>query len=205
MKAFSISGSLRANVGKKDANALRRAGNIPCVIYGGKQQIGFYAPVNSFTKLVYSPDVQTVNISVDGKTYNTKIQEIQVHPVSDKIMHIDFVELFDDKPAIMDIPVKLIGSSAGVKAGGKLVTNLRKLKVKALPKHLPDTIDINVEQLEIGKSIRIGDLNVQGLKFMDAPNVVITTVQSTRNTVAAAGEEAKTGAAAAAAKAPAKK
>lgn len=207
MKAFSISGSLRANVGKKDANALRRAGNIPCVIYGGKEQIGFYAPVNSFTKLVYSPDVQTVNISVNGKNYHTKIQEIQVHPVNDKIMHIDFVELFEDKPAIMEIPVKLIGSSAGVKAGGKLVTNLRKLKVKALPKHLPDTIDINVEALEIGKSIRIGDLNIQGLKFMDAPNVVITTVQSTRNTVAAAGEEAKagTGAAAAAAKAPAKK
>jgi large subunit ribosomal protein L25 len=191
MKAFSISGSPRANVGKKDANDLRRAGNVPCVIYGGTSQIGFYAPVNAFSKLVYSPEVQTVTITIDGKTYNTKIQEIQFHPVSDKILHIDFLELFDGKLTTMDIPVKLTGVAPGVKAGGKLVTNLRKLKVKALPKDLPDFIEVKIDNLEIGKDIRIGDLNIAGLKFLEPASVVITAVKATRNTATAAAADDK--------------
>lgn len=191
MKAFSISGSPRANVGKKDANDLRRAGNVPCIIYGGNSQVGFYAPINAFSKLVYSPEVQTVSITVEGKTYNTKIQEIQFHPVSDKILHIDFLELFDDKLASMEIPVKITGVAPGVKAGGKLVTNMRKLKVKALPKHLPDFIEIKIDNLEIGKDVRVGDLNISGVKFLDPASVVVTAVKATRNTATAAATEEK--------------
>lgn len=191
MKAFSISGSPRANVGKKDANDLRRAGNVPCIIYGGNSQVGFYAPINAFSKLVYSPEVQTVSITVEGKTYNTKIQEIQFHSVSDKILHIDFLELFDDKLTSMEIPVKITGVAPGVKAGGKLVTNMRKLKVKALPKHLPDFIEIKIDNLEIGKDVRVGDLNISGVKFLDPASVVVTAVKATRNTATAAATEEK--------------
>lgn len=199
MKSVSISGSSRANVGKRDSNALRANGQVPCVLYGGKDQIHFSAPYNAFNQLVYSPDVYTVKLSIDGKEYDAVMQEIQFHTINDKIIHIDFMLLNQDKPVILDIPVKSIGTSIGSRQGGKLVTNVRKLKVRALPKDLPDTIDINIENLNIGQSIRIKDLNLPGVQFLDTENMVIVGVRTTRN-VAAGAEGTASAAPAAAAK-----
>ena len=201
MKTVSISGSPRANVGKKDAKALRAGGNVPCTLYGGKDQVNFYAAYNDFRHVVYTPDVNKVMVNVDGKQYETLLQEIQFHPVTDKILHIDFLQLFPDKPVIIDIPVVITGSSAGVKAGGKMAVITRKLKIKALPAHLPDVISVDISNLEIGQSTRVGDLNMENVQFLDTPNRVIVAIQMTRAVI----EEPKAAAAAApaAAKAPA--
>lgn len=199
MKAYKLSGSPRANVGKKDAASLRRNEMVPCVIYGAGNQVYFSVPTNDLRKLVYTPEVFQVDITVEGKEYQTIMQEIQFHPVNDKIMHIDFLQLIPSKPVVIDIPVKVSGSAAGVKQGGKLVVNVRKLKVRALADKLPDFIEVNVEHLEIGGTIKIGSLQMEGITFLDAPNVVIAAVRMTRAAAAAAANEA------AAAKTPAKK
>ncbi len=215
MKTVSISGSPRASVGKKDAKALRANGNVPCTLYGGTEQVNFFAPYNDFRHVVYTPDVNKVVVKVGGKEYETLLQEIQFHPVNDKIMHIDFLQLFPDKPVIIDIPVVITGSSAGVKAGGKMAIITRKLKIKALPADLPDFISVDISSLEIGQSKRVGDLNLSNVQFLDTPNRVIVAVQMTRAVVeepkaaaaatpaAAAGAKAAAPAAAAGAKAPA--
>lgn len=191
MKSVSISGSTRANVGKRDSKDTRNSGNIPCVLYGGKEQIHFSAPYNDFNPLVYSPEVFTVKLTVDGKEYNALMQEIQFHPVSDRIIHIDFLELQEDKPVIIDIPVKIIGTSTGVRQGGKLLTPVRKLKVRSLPKNLPDNIEVNIETLNIGQSIKVGDLDLKGVHVLDTPNMVVASVRMTRNVVSAAAADAK--------------
>lgn len=214
MKTVSISGSPRVSVGKKDAKALRANGNVPCTLYGGTEQINFYAPYNDFRHVVYTPDVNKVVVKVNGKEYETLLQEIQFHPVNDKIMHIDFLQLFPEKQVIIDIPVVITGSSAGVKAGGKMVVISRKLKIKALPANLPDFISVDITNLEIGQSTRVGDLSLPNVQFLDTPNRVIVGVQMTRAVVeepkaaaaaapAAGAAAAKAPAAAAGAKAPA--
>ncbi len=210
MKTVSISGSPRVSVGKKDAKALRANGNVPCTLYGGDEQVNFFAPYNDFRHVVYTPEVNKVMVKVGGKEYETLLQEIQFHPVNDKIMHIDFLQLFPDKPVIIDIPVVITGSSAGVKAGGKLAVITRKLKIKTLPAHLPDVISVDISSLEIGQSIKVGDLSLSNLQLLDTPNRVIVAVQMTRAVVeepkaaaAAAPAAAKAAPAAAAAKAPA--
>jgi large subunit ribosomal protein L25 len=199
MKTVSISGSPRVNVGKKDAKALRASGNVPCTMYGGAEQINFFAPYNDFRHIVYTPDVNKILVKVDGKEFETLLQEIQFHPVSDKIMHIDFLQLFADKLVIIDIPVILTGTSAGVKQGGKLVLVTRKLKIKALPAHLPDFISLDITDLNIGGSMRVGEIQIDNVQFLDTPNRVIVAVQMTRAVV----EDPKAAAAPAAAKAPA--
>lgn len=207
MKSVSISGSSRANVGKRDSKDIRNAGGVPCVLYGGKEQIHFSATYNDFNPLVYSPDVFTVKLNIDGKEYKALMQDIQFHPVNDRIMHVDFLQLQDDKFVIIDIPVKIAGTSIGVRQGGKLLTPVRKLKVKALPKDLPDSINVNVENLNIGQTIKVSEIDMKGVKVLDSPNMVVATVRMTRNVVAAAPEAAAKAAAAPAkgAAAPAKK
>ena len=187
MKVFNLSGSSRANVGKKDAAHLRAQDLVPCVVYGGASQVFFSVKYNDLRHLIYTPEVYTVNISVDGKEYNTIMQEIQFNGVSDKIMHIDFMELDNNKPIVIDIPVKLSGTAAGVRTGGKLVSNVRKLKVRAFVKDLPDFISVNVEPLEIGGVVKVSQMKIDGVTFLDAPNVVIAAVRMTR---AAAATEA---------------
>ena len=142
MKSFEIAGTKREGLTKQDTKKLRDAGMVPCVIYGGKENIHFSAPVLSFRDLVYTPEVYTVKINVGGTTYNTIMQEIQCHPISDKLLHIDFIEIHDDKKVTIDVPVKITGTAEGQKQGGKLITKVRKLKIKSLPAHLPDAIDI---------------------------------------------------------------
>ena len=190
MKVFNLSGSSRANVGKKDAAHLRAQDLVPCVVYGGASQVFFSVKYNDLRHWIYTPEVYTVNISVDGKEYNTIMQEIQFNGVSDKIMHIDFMELDNNKPIVIDIPVKLSGTAAGVRTGGKLVSNVRKLKVRAFVKDLPDFISVNVEPLEIGGVVKVSQMKIDGVTFLDAPNVVIAAVRMTRAAAAAATEAA---------------
>lgn len=191
MKSVSISGLSRASVGKKDAKAVRNAGFVPCVLYGGKDQKTFSVKYNDLLPLVYTPEVLTVNLNIDGTNYKALMQEIQFHAINDKIVHIDFLEMFDNKPVFIDIPVHTTGNSIGVKAGGKLTLNVRKLKVKALPANLPDSIEIKIDHLDIGKSIRVSEIAVNNIELLDTPNMVVVTIKATRNMASAATDAAK--------------
>ena len=192
MKSVSISGLSRASVGKKDAKAVRNAGFVPCVLYGGKDQKTFSVKYNDLLPLVYTPEVLTVDLNIDGTSYKALMQEIQFHAINDKIVHIDFLEMFDNKPVFIDIPVHTTGNSIGVKAGGKLTLNVRKLKVKALPANLPDSIEIKIDHLDIGKSIRVSEIAVNNIELLDTPNMVVVTIKATRNMASAATDAAKT-------------
>lgn len=204
MKAVSISGSLRANVGKKDATALRNANQVPCVLYGGKEQVHFAVATPEFKNLIYTPEVQTVDLNISGKKYSAILQEAQFHALTDNLMHVDFLEIVAGKPVTMNIPVKTTGTSPGVRAGGKLLKKLKTLKVKGLVEKMPDTIDVAIDKLEIGQGVRVGDIKVDGLTLLNSENVTVVSVQVTRAAVAGADEAAKAAAAAApAAKAPA--
>lgn len=185
MKSISIAGSARASVGKNTAREVRAGGNIPCVLYGGSGSVHFSAPEASFKKLLYTPEVFTVQLDIDGKNYHAVMREVQVHPVSDSVMHIDFLELSADKPVVMDVPVHVVGNSIGVKQGGKLVTKVRKLKIKSLPADLPESITLNVDDLDIGKAIRVKDINLKNVEILDSPNNIVTAVQVTRQVAAA--------------------
>jgi large subunit ribosomal protein L25 len=185
MKSIAISGSLRENEKKQTTKQLRAQDIVPCVLYGGKEQVHFAVPAADFKKLVYTAEVLTADLTIDGKSYSAIMQDIQFHPVSEKILHIDFLELIKDKLVTVEIPVKITGSAPGVKEGGKLVTKVRKLKVKALPKDLPDSIEVKIDKLEIGKSIRVADLKVKNVEILNAPNNIVTSVVTTRNTVVA--------------------
>ena len=149
MKSITIKGSERENVGKKATKAVRDAGMVPCVIYGGNQPVHFVADERAFKDLVYTPNAHTVVVELNGTSYNVIMQDIQFHPVSDKILHIDFFQLSDDKEIIMEVPVKITGTSPGVLLGGVLRLNQRRLKVKALPKNLPDFVEANISELQL--------------------------------------------------------
>ncbi|HEX8515011.1 MAG TPA: 50S ribosomal protein L25/general stress protein Ctc [Bacteroidia bacterium] len=211
MKSVSISGSPRANVGKKDATALRNAKAVPCVLYGGKEQVHFSALFADFRDLLYTPHVNTVNIDIEGKKYHAIIQEAQYHRVNDSLLHVDFLEIVAGKPVVMNLPVKTTGVSPGVRAGGKLNKKLKTLKVRGLVEKMPDTIDIAIDSLQIGGNVRVSDINIDGLTMLDAPNVTVVSVQVTRAVAADAAAAATSApakaapAAAKAAPAPAKK
>ncbi len=198
MKSFELKGTKREILTKQGTKQLRDAGMVPCVIYGGGENIHFSAPVLDFRHLVYSPDAHTVKINVDGNIHEAIIQETQFHPVSDKLLHIDFLAIHTDKDVTMDIPVKITGTAEGQKQGGKLLTKVRKLRIKSLPAYLPDAIEVDVTPLGIGQSVRVGDLKVKGVQFLDSANNIIVGVRTTRNVVETPA------AAAAAAKAPTK-
>lgn len=180
MKTVSISGSPRENVGKKDAKNLRRQDLIPCIMYGGKEQISFTTEEKNFKDIIYTPEACLVKLEIAGTTYDVILQDAQYHPVNDKIIHADFLQIFAEKPVKMDIPIRIKGVSPGVLKGGKLTTKLRKLKVKGLMDALPDAIDIDISKLKIGDSFKVGQLKVAGLEFLDSTNNVVVTVKSTR-------------------------
>jgi large subunit ribosomal protein L25 len=196
MKSVTLSGSLRASVGKKDSAALRKSGKIPCVIYGGKEQVHFTCNELELGKIVWSPNAHEVKLTVDGKQYRSFIQDIQFHPVNDKLVHVDFLEVDANKPVKIQIPVRINGAAEGVKKGGKLMQNFRKLTVQALPDKLPDTIELNVDALNIGDGIRVRELNIEGLKFLDNASSYVVSVQITRNVEEPAAAAAATTAAA---------
>lgn len=188
MKSVSISGSPRANVGKKDATALRNAQQVPCVLYGGKEQIHFAVLSADFRNLIYTPDVNVVDLEIAGKKYNAILQEAQFHKIYDQLLHVDFLEITPGKPVTMNIPVKTTGTSPGVRAGGKLVKKLKTLKAKGLVEKMPDTINIAIDAMEIGHSVRVEDIHIEGLTFLNASNITVVGVETTR---VVAAEEAK--------------
>jgi large subunit ribosomal protein L25 len=199
MKSITIKGSERESVGKVATKAIRNAGAVPCVLYGGDQPVHFSADERAFQKLIYTPNAHTVVIEVgEGKSYNAVLQDVQVHPVTDKLLHIDFFQLFDNKEITMEVPVKITGVSPGVLLGGVLRLNTRKLKVKALPKNLPDFIEANISELEMGNKLYVTKLVSDSYKLMHPDNTVVCQVRISRAAMKAAQEAAK------AAKAPAK-
>jgi large subunit ribosomal protein L25 len=207
MKTVSLSGSLRGNVGKKDAKMHRREFNVPCVMYGGKEQVHFVAEEKVLAKIMHSPVAYIYELSIGGKEYKTIVQDVQYHPVTDRMLHVDFMEIIPEKPVTIGIPIKVSGVAPGVLRGGKLVKKMRKLVVKALVQHLPDEIIVSIDGLEIGASIKVSDMQLENVTFLDAPSSVILAVRSARAVVeeAVPGAEGAVAAGAAPAAAGAKK
>ncbi len=190
MKSITINGSKRESVGKKATKALRNAGQVPCVLYGGDQPVHFAADEIAFKDLVYTPDVHTVVIELkDGGKYNAVLQDIQFHPVTDAILHIDFYEIFEDKEISMEIPVHTTGVARGVKNGGVLRFNLRRMRVKGLPGNLPDFIEADITPLKIGNKLYVTALKSDDYKIMHPDNTVVCQVRTSRNVVALDEEE----------------
>ncbi len=185
MKSITIKGSQRESVGKAASKALRNAGKVPCVLYGGDKPLHFSADELAFSKLVYTPDVHTVVIDLDnGEKINAVLQDIQFHPVTDKILHVDFYQLFEDKEVTMEIPVKTVGVSRGVLNGGKLRIPLRKLRIKALPANLPDFVEVDITKLRIGQKITVGDIRNDDYSILHPDNIVVVQVKRSRVSVA---------------------
>ncbi|PQJ79932.1 50S ribosomal protein L25/general stress protein Ctc [Polaribacter porphyrae] len=196
MKSITIKGSKRESVGKVATKALRNAGMVPCVIYGGDKPIHFSAEEKAFKNLVYTPNVYTASIDVDGQKVPAILQDIQFHPVTDKILHVDFYQLFDDKEVTMNIPVKLTGTSPGVLNGGSLRFTNRKLKIKAVPANLPDFVTADISKLKIGNKLFVTSLKNDDYTFMHPDNTVVVQVRTSRNATAEVEEEEATEAAA---------
>jgi large subunit ribosomal protein L25 len=180
MKSIAISGSLRENVGKRDAKELRYQGLVPAVLYGGKNQIHFSVSAADLRSLVYTPEVSFVALEIGGVKAQAIIQDVTFHALTDLPLHIDFLELDEKKPVVMQIPVKLTGTSPGVKIGGKLVQKLRKLRVKALPKDMPQYVEVSITKLEVGKSVGVGELQFDNFKIMNNADDTIVSVTMSR-------------------------
>lgn len=189
MKTVQLSGSPRASVGKKDAKAVRNAGNVPCVLYGTGEQTTFAVKHTDLEKIIFSPDVYQIEIDIDGTTKKGIIQDLQMHPVTDKIQHVDFLELVDDKPVKVGIPVSVVGRSRGVLNGGRLQQVFRRIKVEGLPKDLPATVELDITPLRIGQAIRIGQIEIPGCKVLDPASAVAVSVKMARGAVNDADED----------------
>lgn len=192
MKTFEISGSSRTEIGKKVTKALRAESKVPCVLYGGEKNHHFVLTESDLHHLIYTPNVYIVDLTIDDQKVKAIIQDIQFHPVTDKVLHMDFYQVYDEKPVTIEIPVKLHGLADGVREGGKLSLRLRKIKVKALISALPDELNIDITDLKLGNTIKIADLAFDGLELLNAKNAVICSVNLTRAAIglaAAEGEE----------------
>ena len=210
MKTITIEGQLRTGFGKSATRQLRSQDMVPGVIYGGSQEINFYAPTAAFKNFVYTPSFQIAEVVLDGKTYRTILKDLQFDKVDDKLIHIDLLELVEDKKVIADIPVKFVGTSKGVKDGGKLVTKMKSLKIKTYPKYLKEQIEVAIDNLELNGNIRVEDVKEPNYEILNSPRIPVASVVMTRQlkqeeaTAPAAGA-AKPAAAPAAAKPAAKK
>ncbi len=190
MQTFDIKGTKRECGGKKVAKQLRREGIVPCIVYGGEEPIAFSVPEVDFRGLIYTPNVYIVNLSVDGKEMKAVLQDIQFHPISEKILHVDFLQVTDDKPVTIGIPLRIVGHSEGVKAGGKLQVQMRKLNVKGLLANLPDVLDVDITPLGLGQSAKVGDLHYDNLEILNAKSAIVASVKSTRAAISAAAAAA---------------
>ena len=180
MKTFELKGTVRADLGKKATKAVRSNGSIPCELYGVGENIHFSSTMADLRKLIYTPDIFVIDLTINGKEKKAVLKDLQFHPVTDEVLHIDLLEVYDNKPVVMEVPVKIEGHAAGVKAGGKLTLSMKKLKVKALYSQMPERIVVNVDNLELGKSLKVGELSYEGLELMNAKNAVVCAVQLTR-------------------------
>jgi len=193
MKTFELQGSERKDLGKKATKALRKDELIPAVLYGGEKEgeaTHFTVKANDVRKLIYTPEIFLVALNIDGKSVNAILKDLQFHPVTDELLHLDFLHVFEDKPVVIEVPVVLDGLAEGVKAGGKLSLDTRKLRVKAFYKDIPEKLHINIEHLALGKSVQVGELSFDNLELLNAKNAVVCRVQLTR---AARGLAAKSG------------
>ncbi|MBQ8047883.1 MAG: 50S ribosomal protein L25/general stress protein Ctc [Prevotella sp.] len=193
MKQISVSGQKRETVGKKASKLLRKEGLVPCNLYGiADEALSFAVPAADLRKVVYTPHVYVVELNIDGEQHLAVMKELQFHPVSDALLHIDFLEVIDGKPITIGIPVKLNGLAQGVRDGGKINLAVRKLDVKAPYKQIPETLEIDVTNLQLGKSIKVGQLQFEGLELVTSPEVVVCSVKATRasRSAAAAAEAA---------------
>ncbi|MCY7311802.1 MAG: 50S ribosomal protein L25 [Chitinophagaceae bacterium] len=205
MKSITIEGSLRTGFGKTATRQLRSQELVPGVIYGGPQEISFSAPVAAFKNFVYTPSFQIAEVVLDGKTYRTILKDLQFDKIDDKLIHIDLLELVEDKKVIAEIPLKFVGTSIGVKDGGKLVVKIKSLKIKTLPKYLKEQIEVSIDGLELNGNIRVEDVKIDHYEILNSPRIPIASVVLTRQlkqeeatVVAPAAGAAKPGAAAAA-------
>lgn len=180
MKSIEIKGTLRNEFGKKGSRAIRKTDSVPCVLYGQGESIHFTVTNDSLRNLVYSPDIYLVNLDIEGKEVKAILKDIQFHPVKDNILHVDFYQIDEAKPIVMEVPVALEGLAEGVKAGGKLTLQLRKLKVKALFNTIPEKLVVNVSSLGLGKTTQVGDLSFEGLELLTAKEAVVCAVKLTR-------------------------
>ena len=180
MKTITIEGQLRTEIGKKATRQYRSQELVPGVIYGGAQEVNFVAPAAAFKPLVYTPDFQLAEIKVDGKTYKCILKDLQFDKVTDQLIHVDLLELVEDKKVIATIPLKFVGTSAGVKAGGKLITKMKTLKVKTYPKFLRENIEVDITKLELNGNIRVEDVKEENLEVMNSPRIPIASVVLTR-------------------------
>ena len=185
MKSIEVKGTARtiAERSSEQARALkaiRKDNGVPCVLYGAGENVHFTVPAEGLRNLVYTPHIYVVDLIIDGKKVNAILKDIQFHPVTDKVLHIDFYQTSEDKPVVMDVPARVTGHAAGVQAGGKLAIITRKLKVKALPKDMPDEVVVDVTSLGVGKAIKVQDIHVEGVELMNAKSVVVAQVKLTR-------------------------
>lgn len=181
MKTFELKGTNRTAVGKKEVKALRATGMIPCVIYGAGENKNFQVKTEDVRKLIYSPDIFIIDLDLDGKYCKAILKEIQFHPVSDKILHIDFLQVVEDKPIVMNVPVKVQGLAEGVRLGGKLSQEMRSLKVSGLYNNIPEFLTVNVENLGLGKTIQVRDLSFDNLEILSGKVNVVVAVKATRS------------------------
>ena len=195
MKQILISGKKREATGKKASKELRKEGMIPCNLYGeatvdGKPvALSFASPMSEIRKLVYTPHIYLVELNIDGKNHAAVMKEIQFHPTTDAVLHIDFYEVNETKPIVMGVPVKYVGLAQGVRDGGRMNKSIRKINVKAPYAQIPETLDINVTNLRIGKSIKVGDLSFEGLELVTPKDVVVCSIKNTRNAIASASTD----------------
>ena len=208
MKTITIEGQIRTEFGKSATRQLRSEEKVPAVIYGGAQEINFAAPAKAFKDIVYTPDFVVIEVKADGKSYRCVLKDLQFDKVSDQLIHVDFLELVDDKKVTVTLPLKFVGAPAGVKAGGKLVTKMKSLKVKLLPKYLRENIELDITNLELNENIRVQDVKADNMEIMNSPRIPIASVTMTRQLKqeeAAAPKAAAPAAAAPKAAAPAAK
>jgi large subunit ribosomal protein L25 len=180
MKTITIEGHLRTDHGKKAARQIRSQENVPAVIYGGAQEVSFYASAKAFKPLVYTGEFQIAEVTVDGKKYRCILKDLQFDKVTDALIHLDLLELVDDKKVVATLPLKYVGTSVGVKEGGKLVIKIKSLKVKAFPKDLVETINVDITNLALNANIRVEDVKAPGLEIMNSPRIPIASVVMTR-------------------------
>ena len=180
MNTITIEGQLRTGFGKTATRQLRSQDMVPGVIYGGAQEINFYAPAAAFKNLVYTPSFQFAEVKIDGKTYKTILKDLQFDKVNDHLTHVDLLELVEDKKVIANIPLKFVGTSKGVKDGGKLVTKMKSLKVKTYPKHLREQIEVNIDNLDLNGNIRVEDVKIAEYEILNSPRIPIASVVLTR-------------------------
>ncbi|MEY4382263.1 MAG: hypothetical protein RJA92_1643 [Bacteroidota bacterium] len=180
MKTITIEGHLRTDHGKKAARQIRSQENVPAVIYGGAQEVNFYASAKAFKPLVYTGEFQIAEVTVDGKKYRCILKDLQFDKVTDALIHLDLLELVDDKKVVATLPLKFVGTSVGVKEGGKLVIKIKSLKVKALPKDLVENINVDITNLALNANIRVEDVKAQGIEILNSPRIPIASVVMTR-------------------------